>query len=86
MSADAPIELSSDDDEDAPAPAPTPAAAPAPAPPAPAPPVLLADDGTRVSGLYIATSSIPGLDEPGLFTSKAIAPGGFVAIYTPGVS
>ena len=66
MSADAPIELNSDDDEDAPAPA----------------PVLLADDGTRVSGLYIATSSIPGLDEPGLFTSKAIAPGGFVAIYT----
>ena len=38
MSADAPIELSSDDDEDAPAPAPPAPAPPAPAPPAPAPP------------------------------------------------
>lgn len=43
---------------------------------------LLADDGTRVPGLYIAPSSIPGLDEPGLWTSAAIAPGGFIAIYT----
>ena len=62
-----------------PAPAPAPAAAPPTAPPAPA---LLDDDGTRASGLYIALSSIPGLNEPGLFTSKAIAPGGFIAIYT----
>ena len=72
--ADAPIVLS--DDEDAPTPAPEP---PAPEPPAPA---LLYEDGTRISGLYIAPSSIPGLDEPGLWTSKAIAPGGFIAIYT----
>lgn len=45
-------------------------------------PALLADDGTRVPGLYIAPSSIPDLDEPGLWTSAAIAPGEFIAIYT----
>ena len=33
-------------------------------------------------GLYIAPSGIPGLDEPGLWTSTAIAPGAFIAIYT----
>ena len=78
MSADAPLVLSSEDDDAppmlAPAPAPTPTPAPAPA--------LLADDGTRVPGLYIAPSSIPGLNEPGLWTSTAIAPGAFIAIYT----
>ena len=76
MSADAPLVLSSEDDDAPPMLAPAPAAAPAPAP------ALLADDGTRVPGLYIAPSSIPGLDEPGLWTSTAIAPGAFVAIYT----
>ena len=86
MSADAPILLSDDDEPPAPAaapPAPTqPAPTPAPiAAPTPAP-ALLSDDGTRVPGLYIAPSSIPGLDEPGLWTSTAIAPGAFVAIYT----
>ena len=68
----------------APSQSPTP---PAPTPPVPAlaptpAPALLADDGTRVPGLYIAPSGIPGLDEPGLWTSTAIAPGAFVAIYT----
>ena len=86
MSADAPILLSDDDEPPAPAaapPAPTqPAPTPAPiAAPTPAP-ALLSDDGTRVPGLYIAPSSIPGLDEPGLWTSTAIAPGSFIAIYT----
>ena len=68
----------------APSQSPTP---PAPTPPVPAlaptpAPALLADDGTRVPGLYIAPSGIPGLDEPGLWTSTAIAPGAFIAIYT----
>ena len=80
MSADAPLVLSSEDDDAPPMLAPAPAAAPAPTP-APAP-ALLADDGTRVPGLYIAPSGIPGLDEPGLWTSTAIAPGAFIAIYT----
>lgn len=45
-------------------------------------PALLSDDGTRVPGLYIAPSSIPGLREPGLWSSAKIAPGGLIAIYT----
>ena len=78
MSADAPLVLSSEDDDAPPALAPVPVAAPTPAPA----PALLADDGTRVSGLYIAPSGITGLTEPGLWTSTAIAPGGFIVIYT----
>ena len=68
MSADAPIVLSDDDEP--------------PAPSRPRPRPRFADDGTRVPGLYIAPSGIPGLDEPSLWTSTAIAPGSFIAIYT----
>ena len=58
MSADAPLVLSSDDDDE-----PT-ALAPAASAPAHTPaPALLADDGTRVPGLYIEPSGIPGLDD-----------------------
>ena len=45
-------------------------------------PTLLTNDGSRRSGLFIAPSGLAGLTEPGLWTSTAIAPGAFIALYT----
>jgi len=45
-------------------------------------PTLLANDGSRRSGLFVAPSGLAGLAEPGLWTSGAIAPGAFIALYT----
>ena len=76
------------EDEDGPSQAP---AHPAPAAPAAAPPPLLPPDPTRRDGMYIAPSRVlvesgPSagslLGEPGLFTSKPIPAGAFVAFYT----
>ena len=37
---------------------------------------------THRNGLYIARSSIPGLDEQGLFTAEAVQAGSFVGLFT----
>ena len=37
---------------------------------------------THCNGLYLARSSIPALDEQGLFTAEAVQPGGFVGLFT----
>ena len=42
-------------------------------------------EATHRDALYIARSSIPGLDEQGLFTAEAMQAGSFVGLFTGGI-